>query len=1092
MNLYNFLGSYNKAYKTKKIDEKDFINFLSKLKNFYSQTSNIEKTNEELLKDKFKECILNEYQTYANENRVDLAIKKDKKTQVICEFKKPSNINEMLQIGDNNINKKALHEAIWYFYNQENLEISYQIKNILITDTESFFFFNPNGFCNPDLKKICIPYRNRQLAYEDTKTLYAQIGTKIKTKNLKFDYTEFNLKQYKSKILNDQLNDNDIKQLKYFYKALHPDFLLREFNPKDSNELNSRFYNELLYILGLKEEGKNTKKIKPSEQTGTFRDVIYNELTISDKDKFEASIQLIITWLNRILFLKLFESQLVSFNENKAFSFLSSEKISNFNALNQLFFNVLGKHQRTEQFEKYSYVPYLNSSLFELSKYEKEYNLQISGLNIEATLPLFRGSTLSKRRNYPKQPNLLKYLLDFLDSFDFSSNISKENENEDIINSSVLGLIFEKLNGYKDGSYFTPGYITEYMAEQAVNNCVLQKFNEEFKEKVPCKTIDDLANLLSNDSHIKERRDFYNEIIDNIKICDPAVGSGHFLVSVLNYIIALKRKLNILEIKNPIEIQNDSLVIYEINEENQFKYTRNDANTLKIQQVIFEEKRKIIENCLFGVDINPNSVQICCLRLWIELLKNTYYIPNTNEMRILPNIDINIKEGNSLVSKFKVKVDSSANKKLDGRTAQAKDINEYRKLVAEYKDIDSKISKDELKDKIKKIKDKIFPIKQLKLFEDNADKGIFKNSLEWMIEFPELLDEKGNFTGFDIVIGNPPYGVDLNTEEKKHYKDEYKSAKSIPKVQKGSTDTYVLFIERGLDLLKKHSNLLYIIPMSITSSDSCVPIQNLMEQSCKTIKISSFSNRPTQIFDNAGLRVSIVELYNIQNNSKKSMCEKLLTTKLQRKRTIDNPQEMINQLEFVDSIKYKLRGRYAKIGKDIDCKILEKFFSLKNSIADFSQDEGNAIYYRKTGGRYFNVITNYSTGSPEENPLYFNKKLSDAIGLILSSSFFWYFQQIFTDGLHIKDYEIKSFPIPEIPNDKIKEIEDIYNDYLADIEKNVIMHNANNSFKEYKIVKSFKYIEKMDDIVCNLYGLSEEEANYIKNYELEYRLKDTE
>ena len=259
--LYNFLGSYNKAYKAKFVNSKDFNLFINKLKNFYNQISLIEDANEELLKDKFKECVLDNYQAYANDNRADLSIKKDGKTQVICEFKKPTNKNEMLQIDNENVNKKALQEAIWYFYNQDSKEVSYQIKNVLITDTEHFFFFNPKHFCNPDLERICLNFQKGQLAYNDTKTLYEQIGTKISEKNIPFEYAVFNLGKYKEKILNNKLNDADLKQLQYFFKALHPDFLLREFTPKDSNELNSKFYNELLYILGLKEDFKVKKFI---------------------------------------------------------------------------------------------------------------------------------------------------------------------------------------------------------------------------------------------------------------------------------------------------------------------------------------------------------------------------------------------------------------------------------------------------------------------------------------------------------------------------------------------------------------------------------------------------------------------------------------------------------------------------------------------------------------------------------------------------------------------------------------------------------------------------------------------------------------
>lgn len=311
IHFFTFLGSYNRAYKSKAIESSDLRNFILKLKNFFSDIANITNPNEELLKGKFSHHILNEYETVLNENRIDLSIKKDNKTQAIFEFKSPNNISEMLQ-ENGSINKKALQESIWYFYNQDSKEISYQIKNVVITDTETFFFFNPKDFCDHDLEKTCLAFKNKQVAYNDTKTLYEQISEKIERKGLTFDYAVFDLAQYRHKILTDSLNEKDLKQLSYLYKALHPDFLLREFNYKDSNDLNQKFYKELLYILGIEEKTVNTKKLLiPTSVKGTLLDCIYQNLECEDDRKFEASTQLIIVWLNRILFLKLFEGSVL-------------------------------------------------------------------------------------------------------------------------------------------------------------------------------------------------------------------------------------------------------------------------------------------------------------------------------------------------------------------------------------------------------------------------------------------------------------------------------------------------------------------------------------------------------------------------------------------------------------------------------------------------------------------------------------------------------------------------------------------------------------------------------------------------------------
>jgi hypothetical protein len=234
----------------------------------------------------------------------------------------------------------------------------------------------------------------------------------------------------------------------------------------------------------------------------------------------------------------------------------------------------------------------------------------------------------------------------------------------------VLGLIFEKINGYKDGSFFTPGFITMYMCCETIRKAVIQKFSEV--KKWNCQTIEDLKEdmadfIKKHPKGRKEARKEANQIVNSLKICDPAVGSGHFLVSALNEIIAIKNDLSILEDRageslNSYEIttENDELVILNDNAQ-LFKYLPNSKESQRVQETLFHEKQTIIENCLFGVDINPNSVKICRLRLWIELLKNAYYSPESNftELQTLPNIDINIKCGNSLISRFALDADLS-------------------------------------------------------------------------------------------------------------------------------------------------------------------------------------------------------------------------------------------------------------------------------------------------------------------------------------------------------------------------------------------------------------------------------------------------
>jgi hypothetical protein len=349
--------------------------------------------------------------------------------------------------------------------------------------------------------------------------------------------------------------------------------------------------------------------------------------------------------------------------------------------------------------------------------------------------------------------------------------------------------------------------------------------------------------------------------------------------------------------------------------------------------------------------------------------------------------------------------------------------------------------------------------------------------------------------GFDIVIGNPPYGAKYEQKHKIYFLNNYETAKTVKGKYKGSLDTYTLFIEKGFDLLKINGNLIYIVPISITSSNSVENLHSLLEKNCKIIKVSSFAVRPQPIFQNSVVDVSIV--YFIKTLTP---AEKILCTKIYRKSKDNSISDILTNLIFIDIKEFKLKGRYPKISYQIEKNILQKIFDKDNTpIENLLRSYGKPIYYRTSGGRYFKIVTNYPTGSTKEKALYFDNNIADVIGAILSSNLFFWFYQIYSNNHDLKLYEISSFCIPYkkiIENTKlITKIEEIYNEYLYDIEKNAIIkittqYKNINKFKEYKIRKSKHIIDKIDDLICPLYGMTKEEIEFIKDYELEFRLSD--
>ena len=720
------------------------------------------------------------------------------------------------------------------------------------------------------------------------------------------------------------IGSEDILNNKYFvsaYKLFSPVHLLKQPFKSDHNTLNKNFYKELLYIMGVEEiVDKETHKIirlKENKQDYSLLEQTYAKLedysSVTDEEKrFETALGLVLIWVNRILFLKLLESQLKSFNIDTDVKFLNTEHINDYDGLNDLFFKVLAKplKERSKELDmQFPNVPYLNSSLFEMSKIEETY-FAVSGIRF-GEMEIYKQTVLKddKGRKRTGKIKTLDYFLSFLDAYDFGAEHSSENSlihenSKTLINASVLGLIFEKINGYKDGSFFTPGYITQYICHKTLRRAVVDKFNK--LKGWNCADFEDLKDRIEYGQ--REVRIEANQIINSIKICDPAVGSGHFLVSALNELIAIKSELGVLQDRQEqpkrikdydVRVEQDELVISD-EDGDYFKYNPSDTTSQRIQEALFEEKQEIIENCLFGVDLNPKSVEICRLRLWIELLKNAYYYRNEDGKRVLqtlPNIDINIKCGNSLASNHPVCIGRKVNN-IDGAQAS---IRDYKWYVREYKRCRSKALKRKVNDNITLIKSKLLPTRQYNLFEENIsanfrdEYNIKKQTLEWMIEFPEVLSDDGTFEGFDVIIGNPPYinleklKVDSSIYASMHRIDEKGITQKTYQTHDSQGDLYTLFIERGLHLLRNGGHLSHIVPNKWEKVKYGRPLRELFLNK-NLYQLIDFGNN--QIFEDATTYTCIIRMKKEQNRG--TLSHSLLN--------IINPETLVDSIEECNEV----------------------------------------------------------------------------------------------------------------------------------------------------------------------------------------------
>ncbi|EOE6921268.1 DNA methyltransferase [Campylobacter jejuni] len=911
--LLNEKDFFNPYYRKKQIMQNEFDIFNKALMQYLERLESSQSENEDYLVANALSPFLTmlNFKTHIKtkqkgKSEIDLSISKDefsKDLEVLIEAKKP---NSKEFITHTKVNSKALHETILYYF--RNREYSFSLKFIIITDFYKFYIFKISEFeelfyKNPSFKKLFEEFCNPNSLFKgNTEEFYKEVAKLIENskENLKGFLIDLTFLKDKQK--------SNFKNLASIYKTFHRDFLLNEFNPNDANSLNNAFYKELLYILGLCESKQNSKLIiakseESKEEQGTFYTAINSKLK---EENFETILKLLILWLNRILFLKLIESNLVRFNDDKNLKFLNFKKIPDFDKLSELFFEVLAKEKSTRKKSEFAYLPYLNSSLFE--KQSIENTLEISSLSNDLKLFYYKNTVLKDDKCKAKkgQVGLLEYLFEFLDSFDFGSDDEQSEilSQKELISSSVLGNVFEKLNGYKEGSFYTPSFITSYMCKESITKVVLDKFNAQFD--LDAKDISELRKSLR-----KEDKKAQKELLNSIKICDPAVGSGHFLVSALNVMLSIYDELNLFDEEFYLEVQNDEILI--TGRKGEFiEYKRPSTPKDKahlIQQELFYTKKDIIENNLFGVDINPNSCEITKLRLWIELLKHSFYQSfddeNYHDLKTLPNIDINIKCGNSLVSYFETGKSLSHYPNIKER------INKYKRIVKDYKEgfytdkshINQEIKNlkisfknfcfaDKFKKEMKSFNDKcekyskkygnflaindenlkFFVSANLTLFDfdekeaakefanlkkeyDNIFNLESNHPFEWRFEFPEILDDDGNFKGFDLIIGNPPYIKEAENKEL------FANTKKLRTYQ-GKMDIWYHFVGRGFDILKNNGYLAFIATNNWVTNSGAKKLRNIVLEESQILSLVDFSS--FMVFDSASIQTMIMQFQKIK------------------------------------------------------------------------------------------------------------------------------------------------------------------------------------------------------------------------------------
>lgn len=725
---------------------------------------------------------------------------------------------------------------------------------------------------------------------------------------------------------------------------------------------------------------------------------------------------------------------------------------------------------------------------------EREPDLKQTSFN---EIPYLNGGLFNPRENdFYQNPNQSvtienKWFVEFyeiLQQYNFTVDENTDLDVELSIDPEMLGRIFENLLAEINpetgksarkatGSFYTPREIVSYMVDTA-----LLRFLQD-KTKIDTEM---LERIIHYDETVaakltKFEREKIVDALANLKIFDPACGSGAFPMGILQKVFYLLQKVDTngrLWYKAQMERQDTEEKRRELEEK--FEDGNHD----------YIRKLGIIQQSIFGADIQPIAIEIAKLRCFLTLMIEEKVDDNkyNREVHPLPNLDFKFVVANTL--KF---LPENPNDPLNMfETGETIDLikcvrNDYfladevgrNFLKAEFGGAQNQLTRKDAKEKVSCSAERYENLARWEPFQNRQTDWF---DAKWMFGIEK----------FDIVIGNPPYGAKISEADQKYFVAKYQAAKPM-NGHKGARDTFAFFIERGLDLLKQDGNLFFIVPLALTSNEMMEALQMKIESCVQTARIIAFANRPRQIFESACVRTAIIELHKTN-----SLMKNLYMTKLIRRERDSSIQDLMDNLEFAEAFKYKRAGRYPKVGRNCEIEILKKLFAASKNVGDY-QDliHGEEVYYRAAGGRYFNIVTRNSAETSAERKIYVQKP--NLIAACLSTTLFWFYQQVYTDGLNLKEQEIAMFPVPDFEKVDckiLKKIEATYTKYLAEIEENTNIKMAAQKsrynvqkFKEYKIAKSKGLIDELDNLIDPLYGLSESEVEYVKNYELKVRMR---
>lgn len=818
--------------------------------------------------------------------------------------------------------------------------------------------------------------------------------------------------------------------------------------------------------------------------------------------------------LNRLMFLyfiqqKRFLNGEVDYLQQKLEAIKASGRNYYRDFLLTMFFEGLAceKDERTDEVKKLlGDIPYLNGGLFLPHPIEGRYGAEIEIPN-EAFTRLFR----------------------FFDSWDWHLDVREHREGNEI-NPDVLGYIFEKYINQKEmGAYYTQEDITEYICKNTILPFLLEKAGVDVQavmsdvepyiydavsqeEYLPTETereyherrrryeqiktdftagkiatINDLVtynldiiaftqdwlNKLDDPSTVGY---FYFDCLTKITVLDPTCGSGAFLFAAMNLLEPLYEFIldKMERFADPVRHLAFVDELKRMNSHSNRKY--------------FVYKSIIVNN-LYGVDIMPEAVEICKLRLFLKLVAE---IDDVKRIEPLPDIDFNIRAGNTLVgfaTQQEIHGCLFATDELKRKVADAdRALTNLRNLQTRL-GIKSQVFKKAKKD----IEDQLAAVRKnldesLMADYGQSDLQAFREShqpFHWYLEFNHVLANGG----FDVIIGNPPY-VEYSSVRK------YYTVKNFQTEKAGNLYAYV--IERSEKMGRSTGNMGMIIPLSAFCTQRMEPLVKLLDQHYQANWVSHYGWRPSKLFDTVNRALSI--FISSRNNGNFT-----LTTTYQ-KWASEARDYLIPTVSYVPVHKTPAPFIVPKFGQRIETAIATKLWAKKTSIRYLlsKKQTSHTLYYRNTGGLYWKIITDFQpefyengkrTKSSRETYLYFNNESDLAVTLgILNSNLFWWYYVVYSNCRDLNPYDIQSFPIGEVSEPYQQSIQKLTAKLMQDFKANCVYkertHKGKSTvrYQEFHPRLSKPIIDQIDEVLADHYGFSDEEMDFIINYDIKYRV----